>query len=206
MNDQWMMSRRVVEWMEKNLDPSLRILELGGGRGSKRIQIRWRNSLTIEHDPKWVGHLLRAGCSVMHRPLVDGWYEMDDELREEIQKADVLIIDGPPGYLRTNILPFMDLPKEGCILIIDDTHRAKNRSLIQDPIIATIKDEKRMTHITKRDAKNTDEGDSLSMDHKKPRSRRRRKVVSKPSMEKVSEMVPLDESSVRTMREGGEGL
>lgn len=207
MIDLYQISRKVHDWMEKNLDRKSRVLELGGGRGSKRLQNLFPNSLTIEHDPHWVGHLLRASCRVMHRPLVDGWFEIDDELREEIRKADVILIDGPPGYLRSNFEKHWDLLSGETILIIDDTHRAKVRRMVKDEIIAIIHDDRRMTHITKskRDAKNPDKGEAESLDRPKPK-RRRRKAISKPEMEKISEVVSHPESDLHSMPKSSDDL
>jgi hypothetical protein len=204
MNDLFAISPNVIEWMKQNVDRSLKVIELGGGRGTKRLQRYFKNSLTIESEPQWVGFLLKQSCAVLHKPLVDEWYEVDNELLEELRTADVVIIDGPIGYLRNNVARHMDEFKDGALLIIDDTQRVKTKQLTNGlEVVAIVTDRKRTTHICRKHADNSPEVKAQPV-AKKKRRKRSTKVVSKHKVEEVQTLVLDTTPDLRDVQESGE--
>jgi hypothetical protein len=209
MNDAWALARQVIEWMYANVPREATVLELGGGRGSKRISRHFRNTTTVEHDPVWVGFLLRQGVPTLHRPLVDGWYEADPLLIELLSEADVVVVDGPIGSLRNNIEPYLKHIKAGATVVFDDTHRAKTRALVRWPITHEIYSDRRRTTICKctNDGTDTDKGKASTVDSKANGSskRKRKQAVRKPKVEKVQKVVPDKKPVVRKVRKSSDG-
>lgn len=205
MNDAFAMSQRVVDWMKDNIERSSKVIELGGGRGTKRIQRHFKHSLTIETEPEWVGFLLKQSCAVMHRPLVDEWFEVDNELLEELRTADVVIIDGPRGYLRNNVARHMHEFKANCIVIVDDTNRSKTRQLTNGlEVLTVIVDGKRTTHICRKHADNTTEKQTRTVARKKRQRKRSSKVVPNNEVAKVQTVVLDASSDMREVSESSE--
>lgn len=145
----WQMSPLVQEWMTRHIPRKATVLELGGGTGSVGLHATWRTT-TVEHDERWTAYLRRTGLATHHAPIVDGWYELTPELERLLSTADVVVIDGPPGALRTNAAPHLDHIKPGAFVIFDDTHRAKVRRMVTYPTVTVITDGPRTTHITKK--------------------------------------------------------
>lgn len=145
----WQMSPKVQSWMVKHIPKTATVLELGGGTGSQALHTHWRTT-TVEHDERWTKYLRRNGHAVHHAPIQNGWYELSETLRTQLQQADVVVVDGPPGALRQNAAPHLDHIKPGAFVIFDDSHRKAVRQMISYPTIAVISDGNRTTHITKK--------------------------------------------------------
>lgn len=137
--------------MIKHIPSSAVVLELGGGTGSNALHEHW-TCVTVEHDQRWSDYLRRTGCTTHQSELTEGWYTLDHTLKQLIQTADVVVIDGPPGTLRGNAAPHLHLIKAGAFVIFDDSHRREVKRMIEYPEIHTITDDdgRRTTTITKK--------------------------------------------------------
>lgn len=98
--------------------------------------------VSLEHHPEWFERMRERlvrfdlrHVDLQLRPLVpyDGfdWYTMP-ELKAS-QRFDLVLCDGPPGDTRGGrhgLLPCMrDRLAPGCVLIVDDTHRAEDEAV-----------------------------------------------------------------------------
>lgn len=116
----WAISKEMFEWIINNIPEGSTILELGSGEGTKELVKRYK-VYSVEHDEKWVG--LEPKITYIFSPLVNDWYDIRILKKEIPQKYDLLIIDGPPGELRKNILKHLSLFKKNVTIIVDDTNR-----------------------------------------------------------------------------------
>ena len=124
----WAISTELFEWMLQNIPKGSTILELGSGRGTKEL-VKHYTVYSVEHDSKWLN--LVPQTNYIYAPLVDGWYNVD-VLKEKLpEKYDVLLIDGPPAEKRVNILKHLSLFNTDIPIIVDDTHRALDRTILE---------------------------------------------------------------------------
>lgn len=129
----WALPEEAFSWIRENFPNGSTIVELGSGRGTIEL-CRFYNMYSIEQDEKWLN---LANSNYIHAPLKDymnnlpgttGWY--DDRLFNSLpDHYDLLIIDGPVGINRINILNFIDRFKTEIPILIDDTHRAPDRKM-----------------------------------------------------------------------------
>ena len=130
VKDLYRISAGVQQWVEQHAGDGL-VVELGGGNGSRYLHERVANCITIENDEGWAKTLAEQGVPHIHAPLVDGWYDMTDEVTELLRTADVLIIDGPTGPHRHACEARLHLVKDGAVVVFDDTHRMRNLDIVR---------------------------------------------------------------------------
>lgn len=128
--DKFRIGAAVHEWVQQHAGDGL-VVELGGGNGSPHLHSVVSNCITIESEPKWADMLDERGVRYLYAPLVDGWYELTEELTELLHTADIVIIDGPVGHLRPNCEQHLHHIKPGCYVLFDDTHRTENLNMVQ---------------------------------------------------------------------------
>ena len=116
----WAISKEMFDWIVKNFPENSVILELGSGTGTKELVKKYR-VYSVEHDETWVG--FEPKSNYIFSPLVTGWYDTEILKKEIPQDYDLLIVDGPPGDLRKNILKNLNFFKKDITIIIDDTNR-----------------------------------------------------------------------------------
>lgn len=120
----WAIPTEAFEWICENLPKDSTILELGSGNGTKEL-VKYFKVYSIEHDEKWLNKVKKS--NYIHAPLKEyadeyQWYDIDF-LNDLPENYDLLIIDGPIGLDRINILYFLDKFKPNVPYIIDDTNR-----------------------------------------------------------------------------------
>lgn len=123
------------------------IFECGSGNSTVFVarllaQVGKGRIVSFEHDEQWAaltGRLLaheglEGFATVVHAPLVDGWYEIPTLEAEEI---DLLIVDGPPsreeesGEDRHPALPFFfDKLAPGAAIFLDDVQRPGEQAVL----------------------------------------------------------------------------
>lgn len=128
--DKFRIGAEVHAWVEQHAGDGL-VLELGGGNGSPHLHAVVKNCITIESEPTWADMLDERGVRYLYAPLVDGWYELTEELTELLRTADIVIIDGPVGSLRPNCEQHLHHMKPGCYVLFDDTHRNHNLDIVR---------------------------------------------------------------------------
>lgn len=115
-------------------EPGFRTLEFGCGLSTLLFNELKTHHEAIEHDAKWRDQVLphiRKGIPVTLCDIKDGWYEwkpMKD------RQYDVILVDGPPGRIgREGCLRlFPGILRPGGTVIVDDTHREKDRALAEE--------------------------------------------------------------------------
>lgn len=122
----WSISKELFDWILSNLSKGSTILELGSGSGTKEL-VKFYNVYSVEHDIKWVD--LVPESTYIHAPLVDGWYDVEI-LKDKLPKEyDLLLIDGPIGESRINIINHYDMFNKNIPIIIDDTNRENDKNM-----------------------------------------------------------------------------
>jgi hypothetical protein len=122
----WSISKELFDWILSNLPKGSTILELGSGGGTKEL-VKFYNVYSVEHDIKWVD--LVPESTYIHAPLVDGWYDVEI-LKDKLPKEyDLLLIDGPIGENRINIINHYDIFNKNIPIIIDDTNRENDKNM-----------------------------------------------------------------------------
>jgi len=122
----WAISKELFEWILENLPKGSTILELGSGNGTKEL-VKYYNVYSIEHDEKWLG--LVPESNYIYAPLIDGWYDVEILKNELPIHYDLLLIDGPVGENRVNIINHYDMFKQNIPIIIDDTNRENDKNM-----------------------------------------------------------------------------
>ena len=126
--DGWAIPREAFEWIYNNLPHGSTILELGSGNGTKELVKRY-NVYSVEDDEKWVG--LEPKSNYIYAPLVNDWYDTKILFNKLPKKYDLLIIDGPIREKRVNFIKHYTKFKTDIPIIIDDTHRERDKGLCE---------------------------------------------------------------------------
>lgn len=115
--------------------PGMRTLELGCGLSTRAFDVLSSDHTAVEHNATWVNRLqpqLSKARIVLAElaPETPPRYEVDLEGR-----FDLVLVDGPPnvkgGNLRHGAVELLDgLLAPGATIIVDDTHRPGDRSLV----------------------------------------------------------------------------
>lgn len=117
------------QWIKTNLPERAVILELGSGAGSQKLVDQGHLVFSIEHDAAWIG---KHGCSYIHAPIEGGWYCLEPIVREMPPTYDLLVVDGPPSNIgRRGILENLELFRHDVPWLVDDTHRPKEREIVE---------------------------------------------------------------------------
>ena len=119
-------SDEMFDWITNNLEKGKIILEFGSGNGTKELTKHWEVH-SVEQDLKWVG--VAKDSTYIHSPIKGGWYDADIVFKNIPKHYDLLIIDGPGGSdLRPGIDIHFDRLKTNIPIILDDTHRIKDKN------------------------------------------------------------------------------
>lgn len=103
------------------------LLELGSGWGTGVLS-NFSEIYSVEHDPRWVG---QYRSHYIHAPIVDGWYDVEVLKKELPKEYDLILVDGPPGYIgRDGFLKNIHLFRMDVPIIIDDVHRQAELDLL----------------------------------------------------------------------------
>lgn len=136
MNLAWMLPEEAFIWIEENVPEGSSIIEFGSGHGSVRLSKRF-SVTSIEHDPEWLGV---ASVDYIHAPIVqnphateageEGWYDVSIVKEQMPEEFDLVIIDGPPGFIgRTGVLSVVELLSKARWIIVDDVDRIPEATL-----------------------------------------------------------------------------
>lgn len=117
-------------WILENLPKGSTILELGSGKGTVELAEHYK-IYSIEHDKRWLGyakkaHYIYAPIGSYGTKKVYKWYDRKI-IKEKIPKNyDLLLVDGPNGYIgREGFVRNINLFRKDIPIIIDDTQREK---------------------------------------------------------------------------------
>jgi len=119
-------SKELLDWILKNIPEGSTILELGSGYGTKEL-VKKYNVYSVEHNEEWLN--IAEESNYIYAPLENGWYDREILIKELPKKYDVLLIDGPPGLCRENIIKNYDLFENMSYVIVDDTNRENDKKI-----------------------------------------------------------------------------
>ena len=123
----WAISIEMYHWILENIPKGKTILEFGSGTGTVELSEHYK-IYSIEHDKRWLGYAKKA--NYIYAPIFKykkyKWYSID-RIRKGIPKNyDLLLVDGPNGYIgREGFLDNIRFFKTDIPIIIDDTQREK---------------------------------------------------------------------------------
>ena len=122
-------------WILENLPKGSTILEFGSGTGTVELA-EYYNVFSIEHDKKWLNY---AKSKYIYAPIISyrtkdvyKWYDREIIKAKIPRKYDLLLVDGPNGYIgREGFIRNINLFNMDIPIIIDDTQR-ENEAKICD--------------------------------------------------------------------------
>lgn len=124
----WSITEALYDWLRANVEPGRTIVELGSGDGTELLCRHWE-VYTVEHDPSWLD---RCDAHYIFAPLVAGWYDPAVLADELPASHDVVLVDGPPGFVgRSGLLANLALFRRDAVWILDDVHRPAERALCE---------------------------------------------------------------------------
>ncbi|MEC7043029.1 MAG: hypothetical protein VXW89_06955 [Candidatus Thermoplasmatota archaeon] len=132
----FMLPEKAFKIIEERITQGKNIVELGSGDGTKRLSERY-NVISIEHDENWISQLEN---SHIFAPIIqneistsfgeEGWYDISSKNKLIPNEIDLLLIDGPPGWIgRRGILGHSWLIQRSKFILIDDTDRSAESEL-----------------------------------------------------------------------------
>jgi len=117
-------------WILENLTKGKTILELGSGKGTIELAEHYK-VFSIEHDKRWLNYATKA--KYIYAPIgkygtkdVYKWYDRKIIKAQIPKDYDLLLVDGPNGYIgREGFMRNITLFNMNVPIIIDDTQREK---------------------------------------------------------------------------------
>lgn len=118
----------LIDWVRRAIPAGSRILELGSGAGTTgRLGLEY-DLHSVEHSPRWLG---LYHSRYIPTTLVNGWYD-PIPLKSLLPGAyDLLIVDGPIGEDRVNLIHHFDLFRRDVPIVVDDSERAGEREILR---------------------------------------------------------------------------
>ena len=119
------MCGEIHDWIISNISKGSTILEIGSGKGTKRLIDNGFTVYSIEHSKKWMD---RYGSNYIYAPIKDGWYDVKAIEKGIPEHYDLLLVDGPiwknsKNIGRIHLVKYLDLFNTDCCMIFDDFHR-----------------------------------------------------------------------------------
>jgi len=127
---EWSMDKEMYNWVRRNISKGSTILELGSGKSTIDLAEDYK-VYSVEHDKEWLN--LTDKAKYIYAPIKDSWYDTNI-LKEELPtKYDLIIVDGPPGYIgRMGFYHNLKLLKtKVCPILFDDTNREAEKDLLE---------------------------------------------------------------------------
>jgi len=125
--DAWTISPELWQTLRPMLRPGMVTLECGSGLSTLLFEAAGCRHTALEHDRR----LAAPSESVCLAPLVGDppWYDW-----EPPHPYELILVDGPPqhaGGRRGILRPFAKLIGPRTVVVVDDTHRAAERELVE---------------------------------------------------------------------------
>lgn len=120
---------RVIDRLDRHLQPSSRVFEFGGGGSTLWFGKRVDTVVTVEHDPDWfplleaaVGH--RPGCTLIRGTPADDYADYVAAIRDFPDASfDAVVVDGRKRV--RCVQQSIPKVKPGGLLVLDDTQRPR---------------------------------------------------------------------------------
>jgi len=113
------LSWTVYKWIYENISRDSRILEVGAGYGTKILNTFWEIT-SIEHDKNFID--IVDDVNYVYCPIKDGWYDIEAFSKGVLKEYKLVIVDGPVGDNRGNIINHIELFDPDSNYIVDDIH------------------------------------------------------------------------------------
>ncbi len=123
----WSISKELFDFIRLILPEGKTLLELGSGWGSSQFSKHY-TVYSVEHNPQW---LEKYNTHYIHVPIKNKWYDPVILKAKLPDNYDLILVDGPPGYIgRHGFCTYLDLFKTDLPIIFDDVHRKAEYSLM----------------------------------------------------------------------------
>ena len=133
----FMLPQRAIDVVVERLSEGATIVEMGSGDGTLALLQRGFNVVSVEHDPDWAS--IHPGTCILTsiEPCASseahgeaGWYVLDENDNRFPPKFELLLVDGPPGWIgRSGLLGHEWLINRATNILIDDTDRMAEEQL-----------------------------------------------------------------------------
>lgn len=144
-------SKICFDYIRKILPDGKTILELGSGWGTSALS-KYYKMYSIEHDIRFINSydstyihapikLYNDKWKAPNIPQNDGWFDVDKLSKLSEIKYDLILVDGPPGWLnsagpgktigRGGFYKHLDLFNTNVPIIIDDINREAEKILLE---------------------------------------------------------------------------
>lgn len=125
----WSIEKSMISYIKSHLPDCKTILEFGSGIGTEAL-LGYYDVVSIEHDPRFVGKRNKEHICLF-APIENGWYDKRIVQQALKRSYDLILIDGPPGELRTGLLTNIDLFRQvSSPIIFDDIQRDLDRKIL----------------------------------------------------------------------------
>jgi len=123
----WSITKELFDFIRSTLPEGKVLLELGSGWGSAQFS-QYYTVYSIEHNPRWLD---KYNTNYIYVPIKNKWYN-PDILKEKLpDNYDLILVDGPPGFIgRHGFYTHLDLFKTDLTIIFDDVHRKAEYELM----------------------------------------------------------------------------
>lgn len=127
----WSIEKEMLNYIMKTFPTAKILLEFGSGNGTFAF-LKHFSVTSIEHDPYYsMKRASNHNCVVA--PIENGWYR-GSVVKEALETTeyDLILVDGPPGDLRTGILDHVGLFTQiTCPIIFDDMDREDDCTIMK---------------------------------------------------------------------------
>jgi len=126
---EWSMDKEMYNWIRRNVPRGGTILELGSGKSTIDLEKDYR-VYSVEHSKEWLN--LSPKSRYIYAPIRKGWYDIDVLKREMPIHYNLIIVDGPPGYIgRKGFYENLKLFNTKVPILFDDTNRKAEKGLLE---------------------------------------------------------------------------
>lgn len=116
----WAVSKELFDFIRSILPEGNTLLELGSGWGSGQFS-NYYTVYSVEHDKRWLG---KYNTNYIYAPIKGKWYDIAVLQAKLPTTYDLILVDGPPGYIgRYGFYTHLDLFNTNLPIIFDDVHR-----------------------------------------------------------------------------------
>ena len=134
-----MLPEEAILYVLEHYKKGATVVEFGSGHGSEKLAEHVK-LFSFEHDEDWLG---LTSSTYIHAPIElnehatnagqSGWYDASIVLKHWPEKVDLVIVDGPPGFIgRFGIMSIQDKLKKVESIIIDDVDRPDELLLAEE--------------------------------------------------------------------------
>jgi len=123
----WSITKELFDFIRSELPEGKVLLELGSGWGSSQFS-QYYTVYSIEHNPRWLG---KYNTNYIHVPIKNKWYNPEILKKKLPDNYDLILVDGPPGFIgRNGFYTHLNLFNTDLTIIFDDVDRKTEYELM----------------------------------------------------------------------------